>query len=172
MKKLFLILVAMGCIMANSDIAKADFEDHPNDNQLKAFANSIIGTIKGLEQAYYVTNEKYFQGVWLLGSMATPDGTTSEDALYMGHPGSQPDTWQDFGPAIFKPGLKVPVNVRVDITQAQAGWGYVIVLSLYYEGIGPDNYDNDGDNWVYYHVEGEVNNPYLILDEWYINSDL
>lgn len=171
MKKILLILACIGIIMANGKESIAGFTDHPNIATLNSFSSSMVGTIGGLQQAYFVKYGVYFQGLWLLGDEAFPDGIEYLEAEYTRKPSDQADTWQNFGPALFKPGLSCPANVKIDVYESPDGWGYIVTLEIYYPGIGPDANGNDGDHWVYKHNEGpEARNG--IFDEWYIQPDM
>lgn len=161
---LFGIIFAV--VLGVSMPANAEFKDHPNHGQITAFVSAMVGTVDGLQNAYFVRYDRYFQGLPLLGD-SLPDGTEELPAQYSRHPSDQFDTWQDLGPAIFKPGLDIPINMHTNTYISPDGPGYNIIFEFYYNGLGPDEYGNDGNHWMYVHMVGP-NSGYGREDEWFI----
>jgi len=148
----------------------ADFIDHPAYAKITTFTASIVGTIRTYQAQFFVTNGRYFQGLWLLGPTATPDGTTDETVINTSMPSDFPFTWKDFVPTIFKNTLKIPVNIRIDVYEAPNGWGWIFRADVWKAGLDPDAYGNYGDHWVYQHNEGpdDWGGP---LDIWFIQPE-
>jgi len=145
----------------------SDFIDHPQYAKITAFTESVIGTIKTYQDQFFVTNGRYFQGLWLLGDREV-DGTTDEPVINTSAPSDFPFTWKDFAPTIFKNNLKVPVNISISVYEAPTGWGWTFYAEVFYAGLGPDAYGTYGDHWVYQHNEGPED--YIgIFDEWFIS---
>jgi len=172
MKKITLYLAAF--FMLLSGAAMASFNDHPYHGQITSFTASIKGTVNGLEQAYFVREGEYFQGLWILGDIGNAvDGTVEIPTVNTRKNNDQNASWSDFGPALYKPGLTAPINYRTDRDVTPAGeHGYYLILEFYYDGLGPDDYGNDGNHWMHIHHGGEAPaNPFLIYDDWYIDAD-
>ena len=166
MKKLFLIVFATLLIWGT---AMADFIDHPQYAKISTFTASIVSQISAKQDVFFLVNGRYFQGLWLLGPDATPDGTTDETIIESTSPDDFGFTWRDFDSVVFKKNIKIPINIKIDVYQAPNGWGWIFTAEAYIAGFGPDAYGNEGDHWMYQHHEGpEVHSG--IFDEWYIQN--
>jgi hypothetical protein len=169
MKKILISVLVMGAFMVGS--INAAITDHPNWGQISAFQSSIVGTINGLQQAFYVTHGYYFQGIMTPVEGTSLDGTEEVQIAYGLKPSDQDVSWFDFSPNDFKLGTKFRMHVRINRITAPEGDGYHIILDFRFPGIGPDNYGNDGEHWIYKHAHGPVAVSPEIWDEWYIEPD-
>jgi len=167
MKKLSLFLTAF---LLFGGTAMAGFLNHPNFAKINTFTASVIGTIKTYQDQYFVTNGRYFQGLWLLGNQQV-DGNTDVAVINTSAPSDQQVTWRDFAPTVFRNNLKIPVNVRIDVYQSPQGWGWVLVAECWIDGLGPDAFGNNGNHWVYNHSEGPSDIG-LVEDVWYIEPTM
>ena len=71
---------------------------------------------------------------------------------------------------MFKNNLKVPVNIKVDVYESSAGWGWIFRAEVVIDGLGPDAYGVDGSRWEYKHGEGPAAQN-GVWDEWHILKD-
>jgi len=140
--------------------------DHPRYNALMARLNAVMGQIESAQESYKDTHGKYYQGIVI---PAEPFYEDTGERTYDGtrKPTDQEMDWFTFLPAVFNPGHQIPCQMRMDVYNGPQGQGWVITFHLWYAGLGPDSYGNDGDHWVYRH-EGGAGVAGGRLDEWYI----
>lgn len=145
----------------------ADFTQHPRyANKIEPLLLSMIQSISDAQALYFIEHDAYFQG--LIVPSEIQDGLSDSGVNWAVAPSDQTDTWKDFAPGIFKQSLKIPFQMRVDVYQSPAGWGWILRIDVYIAGFDPDKYGNDGDHWIYVHSEGPASPPFFRYDEWYI----
>lgn len=141
-------------------------EDHPRFNTIRAFVTSVIKTVEIRQAQYFTKNKKYFQGIKIPALELSGDEDI-EPGFSM-RPGDQEESWNDFATDHFRPGLKFPVEVSIDVYEhPETGWGYIINFSLVKAGLGPDKYGRDGDRWKYRYNSG-TQQLSGVWDDWYI----
>ena len=168
MKKLLFVMAAF---LLLGGTAMAGFIDHPNQGRIANYTSSFVQSISDLQAEFYAIHGYYFQGLWVLGDVEA-DGETDYPAINSTSPIFQSETWHDFSPTIFKNNAKFPINIRIDVrVTADGEEGWTLLLECFYPGLGPDDYGNDGDHWVYRYFEdlGDPTGPFEI---WYILEDL
>ena len=139
--------------------------DHPFYENLMTITANLISDIAAAQATYFATNGKYFQGIKT--PTAPLDGVSEGTIDETAKPSDQLESWVDFAPQTFKKNSKVPYQIRVDVYEAPSGHGWIMTAELWYDGLGPDAYGNDGSHWVFRHHEGAAT-PGGIYDEWYI----
>ena len=157
-------------ILLTGGTAMADITEHPFYGKLMTITNSFVNAIAAKQDEYFIANGRYFQGIRI--PEGELDGTTDVSVNVNAKPHDQEETWAQFDKTLFKNNLKVPYNISIDVYEAPSGWGWILTGELWYDGLGPDSYGNNGSHWVFKHHEGPMNLGFEILDEWYIKPDI
>jgi hypothetical protein len=168
MIKLFMILALLvGLSITPFGDSKAAIEDHPRFATLQTWVDSMINTISDAQAKHFSRHGFYFQG------LKTPtqvcDGENHRPISYGLKPTDQEESWADFAPGTFKYGVKFPASVKINVMETPKGWAYSIKFEIIRPGLGPDNYGNDGDNWIYQTWHGP-DKPADVWDEWFIDA--
>lgn len=173
MKRLVIVLLLAVCMSTFNPIgANAEFSDHPNWGVIHGMVTSMINKVHVAQSSYFLKYEKYFQGIT---APAEPvDGTESVSVNWFVKPTDQEASWYVFDITTFVPATDIPFQMRIDVYESpQDGWGYILTFEVWYAGIGPDEYGNNGTHWLYHHHEGdaEIEGIFPIFDEWYIEPE-
>ena len=163
MKKVFLLVTTFLLLTISS--AFAGIIDHPSYAKIVTLTSSFVEQVITAQADYFIVNGHFFQGIRLVPG--EPNGTDNVGADATKKPTDQADTWNDFAPLVFKNNLKIPFQVRINTSADTLGYGWEMVIEVWKDGLGPDQFGNYGDNWRYRHYEGPVT-PSGHLDVWFI----
>jgi hypothetical protein len=129
---------------------------------------SFIQSVSDKQAEYFVNEGKYFQGI--ITPETPQDGLIDAGVNWAVKPSDQETSWKDFAPNVFRSNVQIPFQISINIYESPDGWGWILVIDVWIDGLGPDAYGNDGSHWKYSHHEG----PAVftdIFDEWYISDE-
>ena len=164
MKKLLAVL-AFALLLQG--IAMAEFTEHPRyahiDTKLKAF----IQAISDKQAEYFVINGRYFQGIRT--PVEPQDGIADADPNWALKPETGQDvSWKDFAPNIFRSNVGVPFQIEIIPISSPEGHSWILMVHVWINGMGPDQFGNDGDHWMYIYGEGPNAIDFEPLNVWHI----
>ena len=142
--------------------------NHPSYARIVTLTQSFVDSVSAKQADFFIANGRYFQGINLVDGQ--PDGETDINMDATKKPTDQLESWSDFDSKVFKNNIKIPFNVKVNIYESPAGWGWELIIEVWKADLGPDAYGNDGDHWIYRHHEGPAPKG-GIFDTWYIDPD-
>ena len=145
----------------------AKFNAHPRYAVIDTLVKALITKVSIAEATYFAANQAYFQGI--VTPSSPTDGLTDATANWAVTPHDQVASWKDFDPSTFKTNFKIPFQIRIDVYESPIGWGWALTIEVWKSGLGPDEFGNDGNHWVYRHHEGPEN--YGLCDVWFIQVD-
>jgi hypothetical protein len=160
-------ILAVACIFLFllSGTSMADFNSHPRYAVVETLVQALITKVRIAEATYFTANHKYFQGII---TPSTPqDGMTDATPNWAVKPTDQIESWKDFDSTTFKTQFKIPFQIRIDVYESPAGWGWILTIDVWKAGLGPDQFGTDGIHWKYQHHEGPevLSGPW---DTWFI----
>lgn len=141
---------------------------HPRYAALRALTDSLVKTVSNRQAEYLLWRGYYFHGP-RIPSEGQLSGEGDSAIPYGKRPEGRPDSWADFDSGRFNASSKLPFHVALTPYAGPEGHGWVLTVDLFFAGIGPDAYGQDGDHWVYRHHEGPERRV-GIWDEWYIEG--
>ena len=148
----------------------ASFIDHPQYAHIEAMTESFVSAISSAEADFYITHGYYFQG-WPIPD-GTPDGTEDLAIDNTAKPFSQAESWKDFQSHLFKNNTQIPFRMQIQVLNSKRGYGWRLIIEVWYPGLDPDEYGNYGDHWVFIHDESYEDRPdYQVWDNWYITDE-
>lgn len=166
MKRLIAVLFFL---VLFSGVAMAQFANHPRYALIDTLVKSLITKVQVAQATYFAANQAYFQGI------ITPSTIQSGDVDAIPNwnvaPSDQITSWRDFDPTTFKTNFKVPFQLRIDVYESPRGWGWILTIEVWKDGLGPDETGRLGNHWVYRHHDGPSPFADAIFDKWYIQDD-